>query len=285
MRTFLQILTIIMIISVLPVDSLQAQEGGVTEAPRHDGYDRTENKTRETMSYVHVREADVMWQKTIWRTIDMRQKMNLPFYHPFQPQNGRKNFMTIVKEAIQKGEITVYEDKPGDSYFSEPLSIEAAMQTFTDTVMMEEYNEELDQYENVKQEVEASTRDVYKLDIKEQWFFDKERSIMDVRIIGIRPIWMRKQEGEVARIPMFWIYYPTARETFVNAPVFNRHNDAKRLTYEDIFVKRMFDSKIYKKTNVYDRKIAAYKQGMDALLQGKKIKREIRKFENNLWEY
>lgn len=287
MRPLLKILTIILIMSVIPLKALIAQ-GGVTEAPNHDVYDRTENKTRKPLSYVHVREADVMWHKTVWRTLDMRQKMNLPFYHPFQPKNGRKNFMTIVKEAIRNGEITVYENVPKDSHFSTPLSIDGAMAKFTDTVVVEEYDEAIDDYRKVKKPQAVETRDVYKLDIKEQWFFDKERSMMDVRIIGIRPKWFQPpEEGETktSREPLFWIYYPEARDVFVQAPVFNRHNDAQRLTYEDIFAKRMFDSNIYKESNVYDRLINDYKLGMDALLESKRIKQEMREFENDLWEY
>ena len=32
--------------------------------------------TRRVVPYTHVREADVMWHKRIWREIDLREKIN-----------------------------------------------------------------------------------------------------------------------------------------------------------------------------------------------------------------
>ena len=42
-------------------------------------YERTISKERQPLAYEHLREADIFWQKRIWRVIDTRQKMNLPF--------------------------------------------------------------------------------------------------------------------------------------------------------------------------------------------------------------
>ena len=283
MKHIVKILTVL--IMIIPVSEILAQ-GGVTEAPNHDVFERTENENREALDYVHVREADVMWHKTIWRRIDMRQKFNMPFYYPFQPKNGRKNFMTIVKEAISQGEITVYATKIGNDHFSEPLSIEEAMASFQDSTEVTRLNENNEEYIKRIAE-EANMQDIYELDIKEQWFIDRERSVLDVRIIGISPVWYKPgREGEEPQPDrMFWIYYPDARDVFINSPVYNRENDAKRLTYEDLFAKRMFDSYIYKESNVYDRAISDYALGMEALLEAKRIKEEVREREMNLWEY
>lgn len=284
MKQLVKILAILILI--IPASEVFSQ-GGVTEAPNHNVYDKTENKEREPLDYVHVREADVMWQKKIWRRIDMRQKFNMPFYYPFREKNGRKNFITVVQEAIEQGELTVYQFNVLNSKFTEPLSIEEAMQKFQDSITITNYDDMGNEVTNRKA-VEANTQDIYELDIKEQWFIDRERSILDVRIIGIAPVWYIPAEGggeEDTRTPMFWIYYPEARDLFINSPVYNRKNDAKKLTYEDLFAKRKFDSYIYKESNVYDRTIADYAMGKKALLEAKRIKREIRNREMNLWEY
>ena len=34
--------------------------------------------TRRVVPYTHVREADVMWHRRIWREIDLREKINHP---------------------------------------------------------------------------------------------------------------------------------------------------------------------------------------------------------------
>ena len=53
------------------------------------------------MPLPYVREADVMWKKTIWREIDYRQKMNQGFYFPTTPHRNLKNLYTILKEALE----------------------------------------------------------------------------------------------------------------------------------------------------------------------------------------
>jgi hypothetical protein len=40
-----------------------------------------------------------------------------------------------------------------------------------------------------------------------------------------------------------------------------------------------------KESNVYDRNISTYKNGLDALLEGKRIEEEIFTYEQDLWEY
>ena len=47
----------------------------------------------------------------------------------------------------------------------------------------------------------------------------------------------------------------------------------------------MFNSYIYKESNVYDRKISDYAKGMDALLESERIKNDIFLYEHDLWEY
>ena len=85
--------------------------------------------------------------------------------------------------------------------------------------------------------------------------------------------------------PLFWIYYPEARYVFVKSEVFNRGNDVERRTYEDVFWKRMFSSRIIKTSNVYDRAIAQYENGLEALLEAEKIKTDIMNMEHDLWSY
>lgn len=255
------------------------------DAPRHTIAEEREHRDGIALPYVHIREADIMWSQMIWRRIDMRQKINLPFYYPFQPRNGRENFMTVVRNAIERGDMVVYQSDITDDYFVEPLSIEEAISQMQDSIDVVDY----DDFGNeifTRVPIEANTQDIFELDVKEIWFFDKHRSVMDVRIIGIRPIWHKPLEGgETDITPLFWIYYPEARHSLVNAPVFNRQNEAQQLSYEDLFAKRMFASFIYKEANVYDREISDYKMGMDALLEAKDIKERIRANEMDLWEY
>ena len=131
---------------------------------------------------------------------------------------------------------------------------------------------------------------VKKWRVKEEWFFDKQRSVMDVRIIGLAPLQENKDEitGRLTGSfsPLFWVYFPEARKVLINAEVFNLvKNNAERRTYDDIFWKRMFGSTITKESSVMDRKVNEYMVGLDALLEAERIKTEIFNIEHDLWEY
>ena len=131
--------------------------------------------------------------------------------------------------------------------------------------------------------------DIKKWRIKELWFFDKQRSVMDVRIIGMCPIAnARDEDGRLTGgiTPICWFYFPEARQALRNAQSFNLvKNEAENKTFEDIFLKRMFSSTIVKEGNVYDREINQYMIGLDALLEAESIKAEIFNIEHDFWEY
>lgn len=108
---------------------------------------------------------------------------------------------------------------------------------------------------------------------------------MMVRIQALCPVMIKERNGEEVTSPLFWISYPEARKVFARSMVFNEYNSAMRLSYDEIFWKRLFDSYIYKEQNVYDRRINQYATGVDALLESERIKREMQRYEEDLWEY
>ena len=128
------------------------------------------------------------------------------------------------------------------------------------------------------------------IDIKEDWFFDKQRGVMDSRIIslGINVV-PKKADGtdneDVGCTNWIWIYFPEWRQFFANNEVFNVDNDAERRTYEDVFWKRQYNSQITRESNVYDRKISDYAKGIDALLESERVKNDIFKLEHDWWQF
>lgn len=244
--------------------------------------------TRRVIPYTHVREADVMWQRRIWRTIDLREKINHPLYYPIQPIQDRKSLFDVIKEGILEGTITAYDDID-DEFTIQLTKAEAKnkMGYWKEDKQFDEWGEEiLGASDSVY--TDYSAQDIVEYRLKEEWFFDRERSIMDVRILGISPVRNNIDEntGESkGKMAMFWIYFPEARYVFANYDVFNRQNDAERRTYEDIFWKRMFNSYIVKRSNVYDRSNKEYLQGLDLLLEGDKIKEDMFNYEHDLWHF
>jgi gliding motility associated protien GldN len=281
------VLIIISLICFSQNASTQDILDGAYEKDIRDG-----GKERMIQPYQHVREADVMWSTKIERIIDLREKMNQVFYYPLLPINDRQNLIDVLMQAINEGTITAYGNATIDDEFQSPMSPsevemigilqgeKMSVEELFDPDTQEYY---LDTTYNI-----FERHEVKKYRIKEEWFFDKQRSIMEVRIIGICPVIDRKNEDGVytGETSLFWVYFPEARKILSKAEVFNhRKNDAARLTYDDIFHKRFFSSRIVKESNKYDRKISEYKEGIDALLEAEKIKEEIFNIEHDLWEY
>ena len=129
--------------------------------------------------------------------------------------------------------------------------------------------------------------DIIQYRIKEDWFFDNERSVLDVRIIGICPVVyeLDNDNNVVGLKELFWIYFPEARYVLQNFFVQSRHNDSQRMSFDDLFWKRMFQSYIIKESNLYDRDLRDYRAGIDALLESELIKDKIFKFEHDLWSF
>ncbi len=235
--------------------------------------------------YPPLRKADVMWERRIWRVIDMRQKMNQPFYYPVEPHNNWRSFIRVLLDALKEGSITAYDISPTDEFLV-PLTYQEIINRQVDTMhkTFKRPYPPYDEFDSVIYTVFDATK-VMRVRIKEDWYFDKQRSQMLVRIIGICPVMMKELGNEEFPEPLFWIYFPESRPILSKALVYNRHNDAMRLSYDDMFWKRMFNSFIYKESNVFDRKIAEYASGLDALYESERIKDELFRFEHELWEF
>jgi gliding motility associated protien GldN len=131
------------------------------------------------------------------------------------------------------------------------------------------------------------SKDIVQYQLKEDWFFDKERSVMDVRILGLAPvIYERDQNNQIlgSRV-LYWVYFPHCRYILNNYFIYNEHNDANWMSFDDLFWKRQFNSTIFKESNVFDREIETYRTGVDALMESEKITEEIRNYEHDVWNF
>ncbi len=240
---------------------------------------------KEPIPYPSIRKADIMWSKRVWREIDFRQKFNQKFYFPIDPQQNWKSFIVIVLDALKEGELTAYDISNTDELLI-PLTYNEiiARETFEDHRVMRRPYPPYEEFDTVIYTQFQPTQ-VMRVRIKEDWYFDRQRSQMMVRIQALCPVMIKERNGEEVTSPLFWISYPEARKVFARSMVFNEYNSAMRLSYDEIFWKRLFDSYIYKEQNVYDRRINQYATGVDALLESERIKREMQRYEEDLWEY
>jgi len=268
MKKFL--LAIVLILSFQMIGSAQPLDG-ITP--------KTILKERKVLPYPPIREADILWEKRIWRVIDVREKMNKPFAYPEKP------FIQILLNAAIQEQLTVYSTE--DDKFTMPMSIEdlEAELYRTDTIMVIDPITYEDVLTVVKNDLDLSSIKRYR--VKEVWYFDEAYSTLRVRILGIAPLMDVTDDNGNFRYekPMFWVYYPQARNILAQQEVFNPANEASTMSWEDLMEMRYFSSYIYKESNIHDRRLEDYVTGVDLLLESEKIKMEIFNYEQDLWSY
>ncbi len=270
-------------ISLMLTMGLKAQI--IDEAPKDALVDAETLINQEPIPLPSIRAADIMWSKRIWREIDFRQKFNQKFYFPIETQANWKSFIIVVLDALKEGQLTAYDISNTDELLV-PITYSEITGRQTDTLrqIMRRPYPPYDEYDTTIY-TEFDPTKVMRLRVKEDWYFDKQRSQMMVRIQAICPVMIKERNGQEVTEPLFWLSYPESRDVFAQSLVFNRENSAMRLTFDEVFWKRLFDSYIYKEANVFDRRISQYATGVDALLESERIKREMFEFEENLWSY
>jgi gliding motility associated protien GldN len=245
---------------------------------------------KKPMPVPMAREADILWSQMIWRIIDVREKMNQPLYFPTVPMEGLTSLAGLLFKGIENNQITAYDARTDDD-FKTPLTLDEVKKAFgakTDT--MEVQNFDTGEIEKRAVQNEMRLEQIKQIMIKEEWYFDKANSRLQVRIIGICPIQEFTRDdvenSPVQRRKIFWVYYPEARPLLAANQVFNPYNDARRMSFDDLFIKRYFNSYIVQESNVFNnRTINSYLEGKEAMLESKRIEDKIFNLEQDLWEY
>ncbi len=237
--------------------------------------------------YPSIREADIMWSKRVWRIIDLREKMNLALYYPTTRMDDRFSLIDLLLHGIQYEGLTAFSAKADDEFKVRITYEEAIQEMGATTDSTEVLNPATNKMELVQIVKEVRSDDVKQILVKEVWYFDRNYSRLDVRIIGICPILeFVNTEGAIIKKQAFWIYYPEARSLLARNEVFNATNDAQRRSFDDIFIKRYFGSYVVKEANVYNnRGIQDYAVGVEAMLESDRVRGEIFNFEHDLWEF
>jgi len=260
----------------------------------------------EPIAYPPVRQADVMYYWTIWRTIDLREKVNHPLYFPTEVRGTWRSLGQTIFDAIdfnnpEKTEdvLTLYSDEMCTFPYSRAELPGILAQTFTTTDYDIETGEEIGTKEIVQQ---FEAKEIISYNVKEVWYFDKQYSTFRVQILEIEPIIEydrptsnsydeeEDQESVAANKTqkrIGYIYYNELRPFLAKQEVFNVKNNASRLSFDDLITwKRDFSSLIYKESNVYDRDIEEYiANSRDQRIESERITDKMRNFEHDLWEF
>ncbi|MEO6718978.1 MAG: gliding motility protein GldN [Ferruginibacter sp.] len=275
----------------LKVDSLPIAK--IKKSLRPDEAVETKDiRDRTPLAYEHIRVDDAVYRHKIWREIDTREKVNLPFRYSADENNGNQRFISILMKAIQDSAVTVFDNI--DDRFTTPLTIAEVAKKISGGTEIVDIYDSLGNKIGTKEVVrEVNLDSFYKFRIKEEVIFDKESSRLFWRILGIAPLKnvITSTGVNLGQTELFWVYYPDMRPIFAKYEVYNGKNFGARMSWEELFESRMFSGRIIKSTidNPFDLPIAATpglkENGVFQLLEGERIKEKIFNYEQDLWSY
>lgn len=293
---------------------MEMEEGSTMEQPPAHGGIPAEYRWQQVevgefsdpIPYAPIRQADVMYYHTIWRTIDLREKVNHPLYFPTEVRGTWKSLAQTIFDAIDmehpdrtEGVLPIYDD---DMCLQETprADIQGNLAQTKPQIVYDEDGEEIGETTLV---IPFEAKDVISYNIKEVWYFDKQESRFRCEIITLEPIFEyykdnnssyeegQEEQEDVLGAPikkrMGTIFYDELRPFLAKQEVFNVKNNAQRLSFDDLLTwKRYFSSFIYKEANTYDREIQEYvAKSRDQRLESEKIVAKLRTFEGDLWEF
>lgn len=277
-----RIIVILIVCLSFGVANAQVDYSEFITSGEHTSYKKVAVDERPVIAYPYLREADVKFSRRVIRCIDVRQKMNKQLEWPRQPLNR------LLYEELVKGNIIAYKnDSLMSNYNTEDFSKRGGSEIIV--FVSTDPEDPTIGYDSVYYEP-LRWEDIKKYWVMEDWVFDYKHSVFKPRIIALTPLFRPNIGGaSVPEQPLCWIKMDAIRQLLANTEMFNRYNDAMRLSYDDFFQMRIFDSYIVYESNVFDNFINQFQEYEDdnvaALLKSDEVKNDLFIFEHDLWQY
>ncbi|MGJ8664755.1 MAG: gliding motility protein GldN [Patiriisocius sp.] len=253
----------------------------------------------EALPYGYVDERDVLWSKSTWEIIDLDERVNFPLYYPIDTNNigsERRSLYDVLVKNMKNGNI---QDVYADSYFTEKRTLDDldASLVYRDTTDygIDQFNAEGRVDDEYIREFTLDAADVEQWKIRGIWYIDKRQGELKYRLLGICPVAgearskaFGDEEGMDAKVDLFWVYFPGARDVLHKAKAFNRKNTSQPISYDHLLNSRRFHGVVYKEDNVQgDREVNEYinDNALMQLLESDRIQEQIRNIEIDLWNY
>ena len=247
------------------------------------------------LEYGYVDDRDILFSKMVWEKVVLDERSNFPLYYPIDTNNigtNRRSLYDVLMKAIKKGDIkNIYDD----SYFTSKRTLKDIEASLVKIDTTEFGVEQINAGEELSPEY-INRRDITAADIKQYhlkglWYFDKRQSEMKYRLLGIAPVapdvnFIDEEQPDL--VPLFWVFFPDARNVLHESKSFNNENSSMPFSYDHLLNARRFHGYIFKEENVQDdRAITDYvsEHAFMQLMDSERIKDKIRDFELDMWSY
>jgi gliding motility associated protien GldN len=279
-----------LIISIIYICSFKNILAQTVPAEVRGPYDANVVSQRKPVPWHRIIEADASYHWRVERIIDTRIKQNSPLQWPKSPLHA------LIKRGLEENKLVAYKN---DSLRRvADLEYIFLKLNHQEQIQVQNSAEEVYSYVDSTVNVEYNWEDFKRFKIMEDWIYDKKEGRMYCRIVYIAPMYQPYAGGApVPEQPAFYLkYYDPAnldtkcfRNVAVNSLVFNPQNVAHRLTFDDFFEMRMFNSYLIKESNLFDNRFKDYDELKDdpiaTMLESEKASEKLFKQEMDSWEH
>lgn len=230
-------------------------------------------------SVKRIREDDKMYQVSVWRRIDLREKYNVPLYGSGDAKDN--GIIRHIYDAVKQNALEVF----ADENFTQPMSIAQFDSTFWKTDFRDS----------------VFVKQLYYLDFKEDFVFDRQHSQFKFDIKFIQLVMPAEtnadpNSGVGFQKTIGFIRYKDFISYFAKHPDarwLNFQNISKSLTYDEAFESRLFRSVVTRYTNqdealvidLVNKNTPADRRKMQAYLDALAFEYQLLEFENSVWEW
>ncbi len=239
-----------------------------------------------------IHTSDVMYQRTVTRALDLREKQNEPLF------SRNQEITALIINGVSNGVVKAYVNDSLDKELSiknfyKNMQSPALAALSDDTVdLFLEYGENWRAVVEMLQEEKYMARDIYQLEIKENVLFDKQQSkwIYDIQAITLyipadHPLNTRGIQITLASFS----YKDLAEKLFKDNPKaiwYNIENDREHKNLADAFDLRLFSSYIIKVSNAKDAFLSdIYSSEEKGRMASNWSAQQLMEYEHNLLEF
>lgn len=248
--------------------------------PLTDGFYQANNmEDAVPFAYPEVNKKNIRFYKRVWRDIDLKDEKNNILAIP------GNSLIEVIMKAIEKGKLSIY--SPDDDSFKGRLSAQEGMSRFADSVLVPIFDGEGNQIDSKMALNEFDPARVTKFRIKEDIFFDKQRSRLETRIIGVAPLMNITTSAELAEsvgaTPAFWLYFPQLRYSLIQVDISDPDKGLYDMTMDDFFVQNKFASTIVRESSPGMLQNLKDTENGGQQLDGKKVEEKLDAYKKKLW--
>ncbi|MDR0427322.1 MAG: gliding motility protein GldN [Dysgonamonadaceae bacterium] len=225
----------------------------------------------------------VLWEREIYRFVDLTKENNAALYFPIQPVGNRMNLFTILFKLLMDGKIPAYNFLDGREVFTEEEKIDFENLLTKYQVLYSKEGERIS-----VADIDIPSPEVTMYMIKERYFFDAATGTFQTEVMALCPLLVRYDDdfGGTTNDPLFWVKYDDIRPYISREMIMtSNYNNALTYTIDDYFRKQMYSGEIVKTTNLMGQSLAqqvgnepeALKHAQDS------IEGQLKDFNKKLW--